>query len=85
MQVSVTDAAGQLKELVYREEACDEVVHALHGQATVKLDPVRRQQTIDARRKTIVQTQAAAPGKQASGPSAARSQDFLYGCDGMPK
>ena len=83
MQISVTDAAGQLKELVYRAEAGDEIVLALHGQATVKLEPVRRQQAIDTRRKAIAQAQAA--GKQASGPSAARSQDFLYGCDGMPK
>ena len=84
MQVSVTDAAGQLTELVYRAEAGDEVFLTLNGQATVKLVPVRRQQTIDVRRKAIPQTQAAVPGKQASGPSAARSQDFLYGCDGMP-
>ena len=85
MQISVTDAVGQLKELVYRAEAGDEVVLTRRGQATVKLVPVRRHQTIDARRKAIAQTQAAAAGKRASGPSAARSQDFLYGCDGMPK
>ena len=83
MQISVTDAAGQLKEHVYRAEAGDEVVLALLGQTTVKLVPVRRQQTIDTRHKAIAQAQAA--GKRASGPSAARSQDFLYGCDGMPK
>ena len=34
MQVSVTEAKGQLMELVRRAEAGDEVVLTRHGQAT---------------------------------------------------
>ena len=49
MQVSVTEAKGQLTELVRRTEAGDEVVLTRHGQATVKLVPVRRQPDADAR------------------------------------
>ena len=41
MRISVTEAKGQLTELVRRAEAGDEVVLTRHGQAVVRLVPVR--------------------------------------------
>ena len=38
----------------------------------------------NVRRAAIAVAQAAAKDKRADGPSAARSQDFLYSEDGMP-
>ena len=85
VQISVTEAKGQLTELVRRAEAGDEVVLTRDGQATVKLVPVRRRPDAEARRAVIARMQAAATGKRAAGASAARSQDFLYDGDGLPK
>ena len=50
MWISVTDAKGQLTELVRRAEAGDEVVLTRHGQPAVRLVPVRPAQ-LDARRR----------------------------------
>ena len=58
MRIPVTEAKGQLMELVRRAEAGDEVVLARHGQATVKLVPVRRPDT-DARRAVIARMRVA--------------------------
>ena len=85
MQVSVTEAKGRLTELVRRAEAGDEVVLTRHGQATVKLVPVRRRPDADARRAVIARMRAGAAGKRTTGASALRSQDFLYDGDGLPK
>lgn len=85
MQISVTEAKGQLTELVRRAEAGDEVVLTRHGQATVKLVPVQRQPDADTRRAVIARMRAAAMGKRTAGAGAARSQDFLYDGDGLPK
>ncbi len=40
MRVSVTEAKGQLTELVRRAEAGDEVVLTRHGHAAVRLVPI---------------------------------------------
>ncbi len=60
MRVSVTEAKGQLTELVRRAEAGEEVVLTRHGQATVRLAPVRRRPDADKRRAVIAAVQAAA-------------------------
>ena len=85
MQISVSEAKGQLTELVRRAEAGDEVVLTRHGRATVRLVPIRPQPNADARRAVIAATQAAAKDKRTTGTGAARSQDFLYRDDGLPK
>ena len=41
MQISVTDAKGQLTELVRRAEKGDEIVLTRHGHAAVRLVPVK--------------------------------------------
>ena len=85
MRISVTEAKGQLTELVRRAEAGEEVVLTRHGHAIVELMPVRRRLDADARRAAIARIRAAAAGKRTAGAGAARSQDFLYDGDGLPK
>ena len=85
MRVSVSDAKGQLTELVRRAESGDEVVLTRHGKETVRLVPVQPRTDAAARRALIAAVQAAAAGKRQDGPGAARSQDFLYDDDGLPR
>jgi prevent-host-death family protein len=85
MRVSVSEAKGQLTELVRRAEAGDEVVLTRHGQAAVRLVPVRSTPEPAARRDLLERLRRQASAKARPGPSAARSQDDLYGDDGLPR
>lgn len=85
MRVSVTDAKAQLTDLVRRAEAGEEVILTRHGHAAVRLAPVKAAPDREARRALIESIQASAAGKATPGPSAARSQDFLYDEYGLPK
>jgi prevent-host-death family protein len=85
MQVSVTDAKGQLTELVRRAEAGDEIILTRHGHAAVRLVPVSAPSDQKARRALLATIRRAGSAKAKAGPSAARSQDFLYGDDGLPE
>ena len=85
MRVSVSAAKGQLTELVRRAEAGDEVVLTRHGKATVRLVPVQPQPGAAARRAVLAAVQAAASGRRSAGAGAARSQDFLYDENGLPR
>ncbi len=84
MKVSVSDAKAQLTELIRRAEAGDEVILTRRGQAAVRLVPVKAVGTRKARRALLETVRAAGANKATSGPRAARSQDFLYGGDGLP-
>ncbi|HEX4181905.1 MAG TPA: type II toxin-antitoxin system prevent-host-death family antitoxin [Caulobacteraceae bacterium] len=84
MRVSVTEAKGQLTELVRRAEAGEEVVLTRHGHAAVRLTPVKAASDAKSRRALLQAVRTAAAVKATSGPGAARSQDFLYGDDGLP-
>jgi prevent-host-death family protein len=87
MRVPVSEAKGQLTELVRRAEAGEEVVLTRHGQAAVKLVPVVAKPTQEEKAAALERIwKSAAKNKKArSGPSAARSQDFLYDKNGLPK
>ena len=85
MRVSVSDAKGRLTELVRRAEAGDEVVLTRRGQAAVSLVPVRAPAGTEARRKLLEAVRTAGAAKAGAGASAARSQDFLYDADGLPR
>lgn len=85
MHVSVTDAKGQLTELVRRAEAGDEIILTRRGHAVVRLVPVKRKPDRTSRRALLDAVRLSAAAKVAAGPSAARSQDFLYGSDGLPE
>jgi prevent-host-death family protein len=85
MQISVTEAKGQLTDLVRRAEAGDEVILTRHGHAAVRLVPVNPASDSKSRRALLETVRASAAAKATPGPSAARSQDFLYGDDGLPR
>lgn len=84
MRVSVSAAKGQLTELVRRAEAGDEVILTRHGHAAVRLVPIKAAVDRKSRRALLEAVRASASAKGSPGPSAARSQDFLYGDDGLP-
>jgi prevent-host-death family protein len=84
VQISVTEAKGQLTELVRRAQAGDEVILTRHGHAAVRLVPVKAVPDRKSRKALLEAVRAAAAAKASDGPSAARSQDFLYGEDGLP-
>ncbi len=83
MQVSVTEAKGQLTDLVRRAEAGDEVVLTRHGRAAVRLVPIEHKRDAASRRTLIEAVRRSAASHVTAGPSAARSQDDLYGEDGL--
>ncbi|HLG89582.1 MAG TPA: type II toxin-antitoxin system prevent-host-death family antitoxin [Alphaproteobacteria bacterium] len=84
MKIPVSEAKGLLTELVRRAEAGDEIVLTRHGHAAVRLVPVKVTPDKKSRRALLESVRTAAGKKATSGPSAARSQDFLYGDDGLP-
>lgn len=84
MKVTVSEAKGQLTELVRRAEAGDEVILTRHGQPAVRLVPVRKIVDPATRGRVIEEVMRSARRRATPGPDAARSQDFLYGDDGLP-
>ena len=84
MEVPVTDAKAQLTELVRRAEEGEEVVLTRHGRPAVRLVPAVRRRPSAAERRAVLEAIRDAAPKDYSGPSAARSQDFLYDDDGLP-
>lgn len=85
MHVSVTEAEGQLTELVRRAEAGDEVILTRHGHPSVRLVPISTVPDRKTRRALLETIRASAALRATPGPGAARSQDFLYGDDGLPE
>jgi prevent-host-death family protein len=85
VHISVTDAKGQLTELVRRAEAGDEVILTRHGQPAVRLVPVRSMQDPKFRRALLDVVRKSGAAHATPGPDAARSQDFLNGEDGLPE
>jgi prevent-host-death family protein len=85
MKISVTEAKGQLTELVRRAEEGNEVVLTRHGQPAVRLVPVKAAPNRESRRALLEAVRASAAAKANAGASAARSQDFLYDDDGLPR
>jgi prevent-host-death family protein len=88
MEIAVSEAKGRLTDLVRRAEAGEEVVLTRHGQPAVQLTPVARKSAdeVRARRRAAIERvirEARERGPD-GGSTAARSQDFLYGDDGMP-
>lgn len=87
MRVSVTEAEGQLAELVRRAEAGEEVILTRQGEPAVSLTPVQPKQDAalpEQRRRVLDDLVGSARDKAIPGVSAARSQDFLYDDDGLP-
>jgi prevent-host-death family protein len=85
MPIFVTEAKGRLTELVRRAEAGKDVILTRRGYAVVRLVPVRKLPSGKSRRALLEATRASGAAKSNAGPNAARSQDFLYGSDGLPE
>jgi prevent-host-death family protein len=85
MRVTVSDAKGQLTELVRKAEAGEDIVLTRHGKAAVRLVPVGAHPSAADRKALLDDVCATGPLRAAPGANAARSQDFLYGEDGLPK
>jgi prevent-host-death family protein len=86
MRISVSAAKAQLTDLVRQAEQGEEVVLTRHGKdvariAAIKTRPLDR----DARLRILETARAAVAAGRVGEPSAARSQDFLYDDDGLPK
>lgn len=89
MHIPVSDAKGRLTDLVRRAEAGDEVILTRHGHPAVRLTPISAKpspEEVRARRLAAIDRAIAAARTRGPdrGPSAARSQDYLYGDDGLP-
>jgi prevent-host-death family protein len=85
VQISVTEAKGRLTELLRLAEEGAEVILTRHGQPAARLVPIRAAQDRLTRKAAIEAIREAASKKVRRGPDSARSQDFLYGEDGLPK
>lgn len=80
MQIAVTEAKGQLLDLVRRAEAGEDVVLTRHGAPVVRLVMVGP--SAQERRAALAEANGAAAAT--AEPCAARSQDFLYDDAGLP-
>jgi prevent-host-death family protein len=84
MRISVTDAETRLTELVRLAEAGDEVILTRHGHAAVRLVPIKPALDRKSRRALLEAARISGASKAKATTNAARSQDFLYGDDGLP-
>jgi prevent-host-death family protein len=85
MRVAVTNAKGQQTELIHRAEAGEEIVLTRHDRAVVRLVPVEAAVAPAARKKLLEAVRASGAVRARPGETAARSQDFLFGPDGLPR
>ena len=85
MQISLSDAKARLTDLVRQAEAGEEVVLTRHGKPAARIVPMAPAPSSGARVRLIESLQRSAARNVRRGPEAARSQDFLYGDDGLPK
>jgi len=85
MEISVTDAKGQLTDLVRRAERGEEVVLTRHGQPKVRLAALAPVQDKPKRRALLEAARRSGAAKALQGESASKSQDFLYDEAGLPK
>jgi len=85
MQISLDDAGAQLTELLRRAEAGEEMLLTFDGKPIAQLVPVAPVPTAAERRAILEKIVASAAKSATPGPSAARSQDFLYDEDGLPR
>lgn len=85
MEIAVSEAKGQLSELVRKANAGEEVLLTRHGQPIARIVPVGYRPNADEKRRVLHAVREAARSKiDDAGPDAARSQDFLYDDDGLP-
>jgi prevent-host-death family protein len=84
MHISLSEAKARLTDLVRQAEAGEEVVLTRHGRPAARIIAVAPAPTGEARMRLIERLRASAAQSLHSGPGAAKSQDLLYGEDGLP-
>jgi len=90
MRISVTDAKGQLTDLVRRAEAGEEIVLTRHDKPVVEIRAVGSELSAEELRKKRQKAfadldEALRKNPPLPGPDAAHSADFLYDEFGLPK
>lgn len=86
MEISVTDAKSTLTELIRKAEQGEEVILTRHGKPVARIERVVPSLSYEERKSRLDAIIESARAKATSpGPSAARSQDFLYDEFGLPK
>ena len=82
--MTLTDAKGQLAELVRLAEAGEDVTLTRFGQDVARIVPVQRKLSPEEWGALLEEVSEYGRLHATPGPDGARSQDFLYGEDGMP-
>jgi prevent-host-death family protein len=85
VEIPVSEAKGQLTELVRRAEAGEDIILTRHGHPAARLTAVRPSLSPDKRLALLDLLSDKAAAKASEGPGAAQSQDFLYNADGLPE
>jgi len=88
MKLSVKEAETQLPDLVRRAESGEDIVLTQNGEDVVRFQPLPKKKAVTPEEKRAlfdeIRRRARERGSD-GGPSAARSQDFLYDEFGIPK
>ena len=84
MDIPVSDAKGLLTDLVKRAEHGEDIVLTRHGRPVVRLVAIADHPTPADRRAVLAAVRAEGRQQATAGPTAARSQDFLYDENGHP-
>ena len=83
MLITVSDAKGLLTDLVKRAEHGEDIVLTRHGRPVVRLVAIVEHPSEADRRAVLAAVRAEGREKATAGPSAERSQDFLYDENGL--
>jgi antitoxin (DNA-binding transcriptional repressor) of toxin-antitoxin stability system len=81
MRISVADAGVLLPDLVKQARAGEEIILTCDGRAVVRLVPTGPVADAQARRKLLEAVRLEGAARATAGPTAERSQDFLYNTD----
>ena len=84
MNIPVSDAKGLLTDLVKRAEQGEEIVLTRHGRAVARLVAIVERPSQADRRAVLNAVREEGRRTATPGPSAERSQDFLYDENGLP-
>lgn len=84
MDIPVSEAKGQLTELVRLAEDGEEITLTRHGKPVARIEAVAPPRFRE-RRAIMEAVRRQAPPKGLHDVNAARSQDFLYDEDGLPR
>jgi prevent-host-death family protein len=84
MDVPVSDAKGLLTDLVKRAEHGEDIVLTRHGRPVARLVAIVEHPSLMDRRAVLAAARAEGRKNATAGPSAERSQDFLYDASGLP-